>query len=502
MKRQLALALAAYAALAAPIAVASAESDYFRAYQRASDGMLAKECKAHLAKASELAESPLLTTTISQQGQAAFLEALIECAYAEGDKAVAFRAAQIWHGIDPGNTWVEAVRLILGAGEKQPQVTVDAFNALVRTAPQYLRTLELRNIWIVINAAEELENADERKFELHQALLRIGYVPPPPERDEHLRFDHAELLVARGDLETAKARLSGVTDLSLLARLRIERRFDVLRGASDYETKLDLLAAAERNVAAARKLVEERPDVLAMVADHVEALHVARRPEEALAVADAAIARHAANVGAYKDADDQMRWLLNRRGYLLYDLGRIAEAHTSLAGGAGLAEHGTPNVSNIINYMMMLVDEGAAREAAELLPKIGRASPYGQAWIESGRVCLGVMLEDAEMQESGLAWLREHEKDNSAAYSRGLLCANALDESAALFVRRLADPWARGEALLALQDYENPADEHLPFLRTLRKRLAIVRARPEVQTAIDAVGRIEKIPVHISAGDI
>jgi len=508
MKHRLALALAACAVLAAPAAGASAESDYFRAYQRAMDGMLAndgaldKECKAQLAKASELAQSPLLRTAISPQGQAAFLETLIECAYAARDLAAAFQAAQVWHSSDPGNTWIQAVRLDLGALQEQPQVSVDAFHALVRIAPQYLRELEVRSIWEVLRAAEKLENADERKFELHQALLRIGYAPAPPERDEYLRFDHAELLVARGDLETARARLVGVTDLSLLAKLRIERRFDVLRGDRDYEAKLDLLAAAERNVAAARKLAEEQPDVLELVGDYVEALHAARRSEEALAVADAAIAKHAADAGAYKDADDQMRWLLNRRGYILYDLGRLPEAHASLAEGAGLAEHGTPNVSNIINYMMMLVDEGAAKEAAELLPKIGRASPYGQGWIESGRTCLGVLLEDAAMREAGLAWLREHEKDNRAALSRGLLCVDALDESAALFIRRLADPEARGDALLALQDYDNAGDEHLPFLQTLSKRLAIVRARPEVQAAINAVGRIEKIPVNISAGDI
>jgi hypothetical protein len=38
------------------------------------------------------------------------------------------------------------------------------------------------------------------------------------------------------------------------------------------------------------------------------------------------------------------------------------------------------------------------------------------------------------------------------------------------------------------------------MLRQLLERLHAVRARPEVQAAVNAVGRIEKIPVHISIG--
>lgn len=502
MRRGLTSALALCAALVTPIALADESSDYFRAYQRVMDGLQAGECKANLAKASELAASPLLTTAISRAGQTAFLNALIDCAYAEGDMATAFKAAQAWHALDPNDAMAEAVRLDLGPGQEQPEAAVDAFMTLVRISPAYLRSLEVRDVWDVINAADKLENADERKFELHQALVRIGYSAPPPAHDGHLRLAHAELLLARGDIESARARLAPVTDLSLLVRLRIERQFDVLRGDRAYEARLDLKAAAAQNVLAARKLAEEQADLLELVEEYVSALHAALRPEEALAAADAAIAKHAANPTAFKDADDKLRWLLNRRGYILHDLGRSAEARASLAEAAGLTEHGEPNVSNIINYMLVLVDEGAAKEAAELLPKIGKASPYGQGWIEAGRVCVGVQLQDEAMQKAGLDWLREHEADNRSAYSRALLCANALDDSAAFFVKRLNDPEARGEALMALQDFINPNPAQSPVLKVLLERLAAVRARPEVQAAVNAVGRIEQIPVHLSSGDI
>lgn len=491
------------AVLAAPVAAqASEESDYFRAWQRAVNGMQAGECKAHLAKGMELLDSPHFRSALSRQGQSAFVYALIDCAYSERDLAAAFKAAQFWHGFNPDDAWVQAVRLHLGKVHDQPEVTVDAFMTLVRISPDYVAGLEVRDIWEAINAAEKLENADDRKFEMHQALLRIGFSSPPPAHDGYLRLEHARLLLARGDVATARARLAGVSDLGILAQLRVDRQFDALRGDKAYEAGLDLEAAAERNIAESRKLMEQRPDQVELVEDYVSALSAAGRPEEALAAADAAIAKHAADPAAFKDADDKLRWLLNRRGYILYDLGRIAEARAVMAEAAGLTEHGDPNVSNIINYTLMLVDEGAAKEAAELLPKIGKASPYGQGWIEAARACIGAQLGDAAMQKAGLDWLREHEQDNRSAASRALLCTNSLDESAALFVRRLNDPDARGDALMALQDQDYSHARYLPVLRLLVERLRAVRERPEVQAAVAAVGRIEKIPVRISAGDI
>ena len=494
--------LVAALAVAGQPAQASAESDYFRAYLRAISGMQAGDCKAHLAKGMELTASPHFQSALTRQGQAAFVYALIDCAYSERDLDAAFNAAQFWHGFNPNDAWVQAVRLHLGERQEQPAVTVDAFMTLVRISPDYLNGLEVRDIWDALNAAEKLENSDDRKFEMHQALLRIGYSSPPPAHDGYLRLEHARLLLARGDVATARARLAGVSDLGILAQLRIDRQFDALRGDREYESSLDLKAAAERNVAASRKLMEQSPDQIELVEDYVSALSAAGRSQEALAAADAAIAKHAADSAAFKDADDKLRWLLNRRGYILYDLGRIPEARVVMAEAAGLTENGDPNVSNIINYTLMLVDEGAAKEAAELLPKIGEASPYGQGWIEATRACVGAQLGDAAMQKAGLDWLREHEADNRSAVARGLLCANSLDEAAALFVRRLNDPEERGDALMALQDHDYAHAAHLPVLRVLVERLRAVRDRPEVKAAVAAVGRIEKIPVHISTGDI
>jgi hypothetical protein len=78
-----------------------------------------------------------------------------------------------------------------------------------------------------------------------------------------------------------------------------------------------------------------------------------------------------------------------------------------------------------------------------------------------------------------------------------LLCLNDLDGLAELMIRRLNDPVARPEALKSLQAGPANAFDEQPFMRTIREREATLRAREDVLQAVDAVGRIETIPVRV-----
>ena len=215
---------------------------------------------------------------------------------------------------------------------------------------------------------------------------------------------------------------------------------------------------------------------------------------------DAALARAEADAEAFTDADDFRNWMLNMRGYFLYDLGRTEEGRAALAEAAGLEERGEVNVSNIINYGGYLVAEGRAAEVVALIPRIGRASPYGQGWIESLRACAGAQLNDEAQRKKGLEYLAAHEADNPAAYSRALLCSNDLDGAAALMIRRLGGKDTRTGALLSLQVTPLTRTDSLPFARTLRARFTAVRDRADVRAAVDRVGRIETIPFSTMSG--
>lgn len=145
----------------------------------------------------------------------------------------------------------------------------------------------------------------------------------------------------------------------------------------------------------------------------------------------------------------------------------------------------------------MLIGEGRARDALEVIQTVGEASPYGDMWIADVRACAAAQLGDATLQETSMAFLREHADDNIAAVTHASLCVNDLDGAAALYIRRLADPEQRSGALLALQRYRLPPGSSLPFNIVLLERLEQVRARPDVQAAIEAVGRIEDVPLQI-----
>jgi hypothetical protein len=77
-----------------------------------------------------------------------------------------------------------------------------------------------------------------------------------------------------------------------------------------------------------------------------------------------------------------------------------------------------------------------------------------------------------------------------------LLCANNMDEAAALMIRRLGNPKQRETALVALQPYHQLATRHMAMEALELQRLAQVRDRPDVRAAVGAVGRIEPTPIY------
>ncbi|MBX9745854.1 MAG: hypothetical protein K2X34_03065, partial [Hyphomonadaceae bacterium] len=158
-------------------------------------------------------------------------------------------------------------------------------------------------------------------------------------------------------------------------------------------------------------------------------------------------------------------------------------------------EDGQWSVSQVINFASMLSAEGRPQDALEVLRTVGSASDYGDMWIAAVRACAASQLGDSDLRDTALSFLRENADDNISAAARGLLCANDLDRAAALYIRRLADPEQRGDALLALQRYTQPPNV-LPHNRALAERLEQVRARADVQAAIAAVGRIEEVPLQ------
>jgi hypothetical protein len=474
---------------------------YFREYQRVIDALREKSCRDALQPAIAFAESPMFSVTVSQDGQIEFLRAGARCAIDNQEDEIALKVADLWAARAPKERWPQVIRLYFGTQFERHETSLEALQVLASESPEDVREIELSFLNQLRRAASQADESGDQSLALYEALARAAYVPSAPYNDDFLRMGHGRLLLERGRVDEARARLATVTDIESVVQMRIERLFDRLRQDPAFEAHLDLKTAVERDIQRSSAAIDANPALMEAVYLHVSKLFVAQRLDAALALANSALARHAADPKFYGDADEYRKWLLNWRGYVLYGLGRSEEGGAMLREAAGLTEHGEPNVSNIINFALYLVDEGRAADAMALLPQIGQASPYGQSWIEAVRTCAGAQLGDDRERDQGLEYLKSHESDNPAALSRGLLCSNDLDGVAALMIRRLEDSDTRGDALLALQGRTESVRDGRTFRKLLLERFAVVRARADVRAAADVVGRIEDLPVNVG-GDI
>lgn len=476
-----------------PAPVAPAEAP---AIQDVFDGLRSADCGPYLAQAAEIARSPAFATDHDAKEQVVFLWQIANCAMDRKEYQVAFdhadRATALKHDIP----WLQVIRLYLGMSLERPDASLDALNVLSQIAPGEVRGADVEVIGDLLRAAREADADGGRELEAYDALVRIAYVPTAPYFDDYLKMGHARLLLERDRVEEARARLVGIVDIDSVVEMRVDRLYDPLRGDPAFEAQLDVAAAAERDVARSREAMVSNPRLMEAVYIHSMVLLAAMRDEEGLAAVQQALDRDAADQAAFTDGDDYRNWLLNMRGYFLYNLGRVDEGRAALQEAAGLKERGDVNVSNIINYGSYLLLEGKAREAYELLPRIGEPSPYGKGWIEEIRACAGAQLGDAELKRAGLQYLEAHESDNPAARTRALLCAGDLDAAAALMIRRLENRETRTEALLALQITPPRSNVGLPHRKFLRDQYAALRQRPDVLAAALAVGRIETFPVR------
>lgn len=469
-------------------------------FDQTFQGVRGPQCGKHLARAMAIASERKFATGHSKEAQVNFLWDTANCAYKLEKYDVAFKYADRATALDPDIEWLQVIRLYFGYQYERPDASVNALQVLARIAPEKVRELELEMVVTLLREAKALDPKGDRSIAAYAALERARYVPQAPNHDDFLRMGHGRLLLKRGRLDDARRVLRGVVDVDSVIEMRVDRRFDPLRSDPAFESQLDVAAAVSKDVARSRAAMEANPQLLEAVYLHGSTLNDVLRDAEGLAVVDRALARDAADPAAFTDADEYRNWVINLRGYLLYGLGRTAEGRAALSRAAGLEEHGEPNVSNIINLGGYLVDEGRAAEAMALIPRIGTPSPYGQAWIEAIRSCAGAQLEDEKLRKAGLDYLKSHEADNPAAYSRALLCSNDVDGAAALMIRRLADEDQRAGALLVLQIRQESKKGELPFARTMQDRHATLRDRADVRAAVDKVGRIERIPLLAARG--
>ncbi|MEX2149994.1 MAG: hypothetical protein WD793_07255 [Steroidobacteraceae bacterium] len=473
---------------------------FFREFQELTQGLQGEDCRGSIAESLAAAESPHFNVTVSRPGQLEFLAALTRCAMDHDENEARFRSADLWVARAPETRWPQVIRMYLGVRFERPDASLDALHALVAVAPEAIREIELRFMGELIRAAREADETGDQELAVYESLLRVGYVPAPPYFDDFLRMGHGRLLLERSRPDAAWERLAPVVDVESLVAMRIEQLFDPLREHAGFAAHGDLRAAAERDVARSGAAVEANPGLMEAVYLYVRVLDVAQRDEQALALLDATLTKHAEDPAAYEDAEEFANWLDDSRGQLLYSVGRFDEGRAYMRAAALMKEHGDVNVSNILNYANHVLSEGMAEDALKLLPQVGEPSPYGRGVLESIRACAAALIGDEPQRAASLEYLQAHGRDNPSALARAYLCSNDLDGTAAWMISRLSDRELQSEALLALQGMPASAADALPVRKLLLERMAALRARPDVRAAAEAIGSIEDLPVSIHRG--
>jgi tetratricopeptide (TPR) repeat protein len=239
--------------------------------------------------------------------------------------------------------------------------------------------------------------------------------------------------------------------------------------------------------------VKRNPRSLQAVVELADVLIIANKLDEALALADTAIARAKGNDEAappYDDVSEWLIWVMDKRANALTSLGRWDEAVEQFVKAGRRPERGSMNVSQAINLSFLYAALDRPMDALAAIDDIGTLSAYGRMQVEAVRHMAAIELNDAAAAEAALAYMREHKADAIETFQKALIRANRLDEASDALIARLNDPDLRNQALISLQNYiEMPATGRETEWAT---RSASVAHTPKVLAAIKKFGKIER----------
>jgi hypothetical protein len=368
----------------------------------------------------------------------------------------------------------------------------DTLLLIAASEPKGLNTLPTEVVTDVLRSAQNGATAAEkdRGFELDYALVTAGWSPPDATLADKdwLRLRLATGLVERDRLDDARPIIAAILSPVVLVRLGIDRRFAKLW--PEIEARLgpgaDIADAAY--VGAAKERFDKAPDSLIARLGYAEALNIASREPEAMAVAD--VAKTPEELAKLTDREI---WLVNLHAELLGDDGKIDAAMARLATLNATPISTRPGMAGtVISEVLLAQSLGRPKDTLRLADaaeaKLTGASDYGRLYLAQARACALSELGRKDEAVKAAAPLIDKPAANDDAYLAAMICLGRKDAAAAAIIRRLADPDDRAAMLFNLQPFLIN-DRPTPRDVTYRAGLRALKARPDVKAAYAKAGR-------------
>ena len=396
---------------------------------------------------------------------------------------------------------------------KSPQYCLDQLDAVSKTQdvktgyacltelverwPEQLPKVDTRMIvWAYSEQAKSVA-ADQSYASLNRLFDAYGRTSSPRE-PESLWMSLAIMAVERGKIDRARSVADHLKNPHYLVSMLMDKSFDpIIDGGSD---DFDIERASMRYVHDVLAQVVAQPRRLLLRLQLIDALISANKFDEALRMSDSVASqlRGASTSVAAFDDSEQAFWIADSRARSLRALGRHDEAIDGLKQASRPPEHGNANANLVLNLASYMCASGRPRETLQVLNYRMFVSPYGLMNIHVLRHWAALQMNDAKTAEKELEFMRQHQADNYRAFQSALVAAGRFDEALRLLTVRLSNSVLRTDALMQLQRFNMG-----PMPLEEQKRELAWQAfsdRPDVRTAVSAVGRIKQFSIGPTQG--
>ncbi|MCB1634925.1 MAG: hypothetical protein KDI51_10080 [Xanthomonadales bacterium] len=403
-----------------------------------------------------------------------------------GNLSLSRRRVQLLTKLRPDLTWGWYRLARVEAAMGNDQAAIDHIVHVLQTWPEWSVNLGRSDLQAFQFAGRDHPAAQRRWLE---ALFATGW-NARPNSASGMRMRLVELQLADGDTEQAAQTASLILHPMDVVGLRVDRRLAALHSGPGED--LDPVRRGRRLLQDLRVRAQDAPTDLEAINELIELLLVLGDIDEALALSTDTLSRIEEGGDLAEDPTFLRPWVANHRSTALLRQGDTEAAVAQLIAASQMAESPDGgNTSQLLNLATLYLRLNRPAAALDLLDQVSNPSPYGRMVMERCRFAAN--LDNPEVAEEALGYLREHQDDGILQWLDALLSADRIDEAAATVVVQLADDEDRTTVLFWLQSFWNtelPADGRY---RQARQQLL---DRADVKAAIAAVGHIERFDVY------